>query len=371
MNKRNNILKFLKPYKYKDQGRRLNQYFTTPICYNFKDEDVEEFNNIIAFLEDSDLNKLERTKSGAIKQGKMGSNNYYAWDLQYNRIGIRITVSIDGYVWVFKCGAFTKAEDNIGIYPNVAFNILKADLKEDGVDLDKYKISNGKEVKANIEKPLIQMHYPNEILYNCYHIDFHNSYPAGLCNTHPEFRNTIEKIYNERMITTNEYDKRKLKAILNVSIGWMQSYKPDKKRYAEWAHLAKDAIHDNNKRICDLALKLELSDGKILGFNTDGIWVQFKNKLYHDEHEGAKLGEWAYDHFNCTFRAKSDGVYEFIEDGKYHVVCRGLTTYDLTEPDRDKWQWGDIYKGDLLLYKFDKDLNRIVKISEEEMYNEV
>lgn len=356
------LLKFLEQYK-NTNSYDMNQYRMKPNELRFNDTDVDIFNKVLNELEKSDLNTITRSKSGAIKLGKDKYNNSYAWDLIVRRTGLRITVIIGCQQWVFKIGAFSKEKDKPGIYPNQAFYTFKMKCLDYGIDLDTYKIDNGKEVKEQIESPLIQMaQYMTQYdtpLYNVHHIDFHSSYPAGLANTHPEFKPVLEEIYEQR----NDPKLSDVnKAILVCSIGWMQSYKPSANRFAYWAHLSKDAIADNNKRIIELSIRLKSTGHKILGYNTDGIWYQ--GDLYHSYGEGDKLGEWHNDHVNCIFRSKSDGSYEFIEDNKYTAVVRGLTTYDMIEPDREKWTWGDIYKGSKINYKFDHELRRIIKDEE-------
>ena len=174
----------------------------------------------------------------------------------------------------------------------------------------------------------------NRTYENVHHIDFHNSYPAGLCNAYPEFLPVIKPIYDER----KEPGKEKInKAILNYTIGFMQSMTGCK---AKWAHLSKAAIADNNKRIRELADRLRNSGRVILSYNTDGIW--YTGEVYHGAGEGKDLGQWENDHINCKFRAKSAGCYEFIENGNYKAVVRGMTTLDKIK-DRNTWQWGDIY----------------------------
>ena len=71
--------------------------------------------------------------------------------------------------------------------------------------------------------------------------------------------------------------------------------------------------------------------------NTDGIW--YNGPLYHGDGEGSGLGQWENDHKNCQFRMASAGAYEFIEEGTYHPVIRGIPNDTKTE-----WEWGDIYK---------------------------
>lgn len=356
---RDKIEEFLSKYPYKLQYKQLNQYYSNPVCYSFNPVDIAEFNNIIEHLEQSDLNTIIRTPSGAIKSTKEGLNNNYAWDILHKRTGIRITVVIVDKMWVFKIGVYDRLS-KVGIYPDRAFNAFRSICNKYGINLDDYKINNGKEVKEEIESPLIEMylHSPeNSVgINNVHHIDFHSSYPAGLANTHPEFRPVLEEIYNGR----HDPERSDInKAILNFSIGWMQSYDPEHNRYAEWAHLSRDAIHDNNVRIAELTVRLQATGHRILGYNTDGIWYQ--GEIYHGKGEGNNLGEWSNDHINCRFRSKSDGSYEFIENDVYYPVLRGLSTYDMIEPDRTKWQWGDIYKGINIKYRYDSNKRRIIE----------
>lgn len=356
------IEKLLVQYKYIESGF-MNQYRMKPNELKFNDVDVKTFNSILDILEKSDLNTITRTKSGAIKLGKDKFNNAYSWDLITAHTGLRITIIIGCKQWVFKIGAIGPS-NHPPIYPNVAFAKFKSKCLDKGINLDDYKITNGKEIKEEIEEPLIQMKYHLEKdqapLNHVNHIDFHSSYPAGLANTHPEFRPMLEELYNER----NDPKLRDLnKAILNDSIGWMQSYKPEQNRYAEWAHLSRDAIKDNNKRLIELTIRLEASGREVIGYNTDGIW--YRGDVYHGAGEGDKLGQWHNDYTKCIFRSKTDGAYEFIDDNGYHAVVRGLTSYDMVEPDRTKWKFGDIYKGSNINYKFNRELRRIVKYEKE------
>ena len=237
-------------------------------------------------------------------------------------------------------------EDNETVSGRTAFKGFKKCCKEHGnIDLDDYIIYNGSEVKATIQKPFIDLRDAQEdVIYNhAHHVDFHSSYPAGLVNTHPEFKEAITYLYKTRK--TNP----KNKLILDASIGYMQS---EKCHGALWAHLAKDAIADNNNRILNLSKGIRQNGGIILAYNTDGIW--FVGPQYHDENEGTELGQWSYDHVDCRIRFKSKGCYEFIENGKYTPVVRGSTNLD-KEKDRSEWQWGDIYKAAVLKFYFEEE----------------
>ena len=231
------------------------------------------------------------------------------------------------------------------VWGRKAFSQFEKMLEEDGINLKDYAIENGKEVKEEIEMPLIKLGdfaFTDAIYKNCHHIDFHNSYPGGLAITHPEFRPTIEKLYKQRK--ENEI----YKSILNLSIGYMQSRWISYK----YAHLSRDAINNNNERVRTVAKDLEDNGRLILLYNTDGIW--YSGDIWHGNLEGKNVGEWENDHTNCTLRIKSAGSYEFIEDGKYNPVVRGYTNYDKEKP-RENWEWGDIYKTGANSYIFTPD----------------
>lgn len=320
---------------------------TEPLRLDFNDKDVEIFNRIYKTLNKSYLRELERTQAGTIKKNSR-VNRMGAWDVIVSNVGATITARIEGWTFSYVIGHQSKS--GVNMTGSKAFAKFVKKCEEQGIDLDSYKIDNGAEVKKTIEPPKIYMKYymdkTNPGLKNCHHIDFHNSYPAGLCNTHPEFTSVIEPLYLERKI------KPENKLILNSTIGYMQSLNCCG---AKWAHLSKDAIEDNNRRIDELSARLEASGRTILGYNTDGIWYQ--GDIYHGEGEGPCLGCWENDHVNCWFRSKSNGCYEFMEDGEYHPVVRGLTKLDMVK-DRKDWMWGDIYTASefIFTYKWDFEL---------------
>ena len=222
-----------------------------------------------------------------------------------------------------------------------AFTKFKRLLKKEGINLEDYAIENGEKVKEEIEKPLIGIThntYYHKVFQHANHIDRHSSYAAGLAKTHPEFAPVLNMCYKKRK------ENEDYKNILNFSIGFMQSIGGCK---ARWAHLSRDAISDNNAWIRELALKLDKSGRIVIAYNTDGIW--YVGKPYHGEGEGEGLGQWLNDHIDCQFRMKSDGAYEFIENGVYHPVIRGISN-----EVKGDWKWGDIYteKADLKLFTF-------------------
>ena len=323
----------------------LNQYNTRPLRLSPTEENAKIFNEISEFVHKSDLNILERTKSGAIRKGPKYLKNFYAYDVVKSSLGLTLTISLDGYLRVIKFGLYKK-EEAPDVYPVVAFARMKEVLLDTGVDLEDYAIDNGHEVRAATPPAPIKMYqYHTEKsrpLTNVHHLDFHSSYPAGLANTHPEFRPAMEYFYKLRKIDPVA------KFIMNSGIGYLCTEKNGFR--ARFAHLRKDAVEDNNRRIDELTMRLLMSGRLIIGHNTDGIWYQ--GDIYHGDGEGPGLGEWENDHVNCLFRAKSDGAYEFIENGVYHPVVRGQTTLEAVKP-REQWEFGDIYKTGVKAWKFD------------------
>lgn len=324
-------------------GRGIEQlipdrFRARPINLTFNEEGIKTFNEVYRFLLSTTLKPMKRGAKGTICTSFKNNNT---WDCIESKAAIEITVYYMKKLYVWRIGR-PVLEDHISGWK--AFRLFYNKCKEYNIDLDTYRISNGKEVKEEIESPLIFFKNYDKIYKNANHIDFHNSYPAGLANTHPEFKPIVEYFYEKRR------EDPVNKMVLNATIGYMQSIQCCD---AAWAQLSRDAINDNNDRIRELAMRIALSGRYILGYNTDGIW--YKGNPYHGEGEGTNLGQWENDHINCTLRAKSNGAYEYIENGKYTPVLRGFTNYDIIKP-REQWQWGDIYRTDcaLLTYTFIK-----------------
>lgn len=322
-------------------------YNAIPVqLYQVSEENVKIFSDIWELIQNiTSFNKVKRTESHGISHAR--AIRFPAYDVEFltgNRKGadytaggeIIIGLSEGWYRIQLRPQELMKDKKGRTITGRYAFWKLVKLLEDDNIKITDYMIEDvnkAREINDSTERYIIKAEN-NEIfnkeLENVHHIDFHSSFPAGLVNTHPEFKATIEKIYNKR------HEDDIYKAILNLSIGFMHS--PHiKYKYAQLSH---DAINDNNKRVKAMAKLLKKSGRKILLYNTDGIWYQ--GDIFHGEGEGDKLGEWRNDHINCKFRAKSQGSYEFIENGKYYPVVRGATKLDRVKT-REEWQWGDIY----------------------------
>ena len=292
---------------------------------------AEQFNQCYQQILNEKWNLIKRTPSKSISIAKANFNPPM-YDVIARDTGIELTVI--GYGKMLRI-QFRQIEQD-GIYGRIALKEFKKVLKKFKIDLDKYTISNGLEIKKEIPKYIIaaDRDFIGYELENCHHLDFHSSFPAGLANTHPEFRPALEYIYKKRK------ESPMMKAVLNASIGMFHSIKETK---ACWAHLAKDAIQNSNDRITAITQTLLDNDRTPILWNTDGVW--YKGEIYHGEGEGSGLGQWENDHVNCKLRIKSRGAYEFIENDKYYPVIRGLTKLDKVKP-RAEWEWGDIFRKD-------------------------
>lgn len=337
----------LEQYKHARPTMRPN-YTNIPVTvFEVTKEGAEKFNEIYRFLlEQKNMRPFVRTPSGgiSIKKGNFFANH---WDIRVSGVGVEITVA-KGYMWRFQF-RHKQEKDEGKLYGRQAFRLFKKLCLDAGIDLEEYAITReeGQKIKETIPQPKIELGNgvicKDKVYQHCYHADFHNSYPAGLCNTHEEFRKVIEPLYLARK------QHAEYKAVLNYTIGFMQ-----RKGDPRWAHLSKDAISDNLKRVLELEDKIRRAGYRILAFNTDGIWYQdiyYMNKPYHGEGEGKGLGQWENDHCDCKLRFKSKGSYEFMENGEYHPVVRGMTRLDAIKP-RSEWKWGDIFQDAAQIIKY-------------------
>lgn len=343
------------------RGPKKTNYQEIPVnSLQTNSDGAAKFNDIYQDLLKMDLNTIIRTKSGGISNDadKM-FNNMYAWDVRSVKSMVEITIrtAVECRIQFRQLQKFDDGTEGLTMSGHTAFRRFRDLCKKAGIDLDDYAdidFEHAKEVKNSIPKPKICLTdkiWKNRTVFNAHHIDFHNSYPAGLCNTHPEFRKVIEPLYKER------HDHPENKLVLNATIGYMQSIMPQVR--ARWAQLSHDAIKDNNDRIDALAQELIDNGYTIIAYNTDGIWYKGR-RPYHGDNEGSDLGQWENDHTYCQLRFKSDGAYEFIENGVYSPKVRGFTNLDKIKP-RSEWTWGDIYNYEAvrMVFTFDPDIGII------------
>lgn len=332
--------------------------FDMPINhYTFTEEGCEGFNKIYMYCKDLEsqglLRKFKRTKSGGISIARPNIRGIM-WDYTLSKSRVELVLRHENaHYYRFMIG-YKKLEDELFISGNRSKYIWAQELEKDGVVLDDYAIENGEEIKAQIPKPKIEfLGCPGRIYNNAHHLDLNSSYASGIAREFPEFAPTLKTMYSLRKV------KKEFKSVLTNAPGYFQS------KYCNYkfSHICKAGHDYTHEMINMLTERMKAKGCRILAYNTDGIWYQSEN-IYHDELEGALLGQWKTDHTNCTIRFKSKGSYEFIENEQYTPVVRGYTNLDKIKP-RDQWQWGDIFDATVLKYEFDEEKGVILQYDSE------
>lgn len=329
--------------------------------FDMTDEGMEEFNNVLAEVEQMNLNPIIRTKCGGISIDRRNWHQFPCYDIKVTKSMVEITViTLRCYRFQFRKSLLSKDESK-QIGGTTAFRKFKSMCTKYGINLEEFKIEKeeGIAVKKSIPSPHIDVTPCTEDVIwkdKVHHIDLHSAHMSGMAIAFPALRPVIEEVYNRRK------DNNSYKSVLTHTWGYLQS------EYVQfrYAHLSKAGIEWTNKTIEDLTDKLNNSGRLVLARNTDGIW--YYGDIYHGEGEGDGIGQWSNDYHDCTFRAKSAGAYEFIgykkndPEPKYHAVVRGRTTYERIKP-RSEWTWGDIYQtgNKVIRYDFDFKTNRVIK----------
>ena len=286
------------------------------------------------------------TKSGGISIA-IGNIRGAMWTITVKKTFIELVIrNFDAHYYRFIIG---HQKDKTEVSGRQAWWKYKETVEQHGVNLEDLAIDNGKEVKATIPSPKIELRViENRTYYNAHHLDINSAYNAGMMKAFPVLEPAIREMYNKRK-SNPEY-----KQVLNMTQGFMQSQMVGYK----YAHISKAGYVYTLDRLAELTKKLIDSGRRILSYNTDGIWYQ--GDVYHDSEEGTDIGQWKNDQINCKIRFKSKGCYEYVtEDGEYKPVFRGESAYEKIVP-KDKWQWGDIFKGDVVEYYF-KEGKGVVK----------
>ena len=121
------------------------------------DEGMRILNELIAVLDKEKISRrgLCRTKSGGICQASK-----FGYDVDRTKNGIELIFM--GLIGRNPCGfrvSFSNmaAVNELGVTGRGSFFKMKEEFLKDGVDLEKYAVENGKEIKETITKPLIEM----------------------------------------------------------------------------------------------------------------------------------------------------------------------------------------------------------------------
>lgn len=298
------------------------------------------------YYDAEDWTILERTAKDNIRT-KKGVFQLPAWGAFKYKARVELIIFTAHKCIRLIVGSLPK--DNVS--GRMAYLEFRKTCEKFNVNLDDYQTDRGEFVKEDIEKAMICQRTseigPDKVYEHVQHIDLNSSYMSGIAYYNEALRPVIEYIYSKRDHSGSKKDKL-YKGILNSSFGFFQSeYCVINGHKYALAELSADAIRFNNKVIRALESILVKQGCKILLINTDGIWYQgdrFDIEIPGLVSHGDGLGQYKYDHKNCTLRIASKGAYEYIEDGKYHPVLRGRTVYDKFVT-REKWEWGDIFRN--------------------------
>lgn len=313
----------------------------------FGPEDIDTFNEIYDFCREN-YHKVNPTLSGGIPYNNK-CKHVQRYITVTTAISFELVVCTLGGCYRFILMTANKPEENC-VSGSEALRILLHMSKKFGVFgtfLNNIcDAEEGRRIKNEIESPeitLIRKAYRGKEFENVHHIDFNSSYASRIVEAFPELKEMYEYLYENRKEHNGFY-----KHILTNSVGAMQSpYCYDiteahllKRARYQLAKFAKIAINGNNAKLDEMCFKLEAAGRKPLLLNTDGIW--YKGEIYEDENCGPNLCQYKNDHKNCRLYIKSEGAYQYIENGVVNTVLRGSSKLDKLKPDRSTWKWREI-----------------------------
>lgn len=317
-------------------------------------ESEEELNKIYRTCKELNLREITYNPSGSIMKAE--ENNFGAYSCEVvknskNNVikGIILTILLYGYTFRFKYGHLQSKEDNTMTGIKAFKKFLNA-CKDLNIDLTKYAVDNGLEIKKEIEKPFIFNFVLGKRIEHVYHIDLNKAWPSSTCEEYPELEPAYKAIAD--------------KNIINPLNGFFQS----KHCAYKYSNLAKAGINGCNKKIQELCTELDNEGFELLGINTDGIWYRDsfgRNKEYHGENEGTAMHQWKNDHKDCIWYAHSNGQYYYIEEGKFCVSARGYYQYEANKP-REEWNEDDFFKAvnTLVTFYWDEEYGLIINKGE-------
>lgn len=327
-------------------------------------DSIQDFNDTYFYwkeiMESQGIKKgFKRTKSGGIS---LKGLQPIFWDIKANANngcelivnGIDINEADESKRWCcFRLKYGTSSVQSASGHKGLLE--LKKELKKDKIDLEDYYIDNGKELRTQSEKPIaksLRQSYNDIVFDNVHCIDLTAAYPSAWVKLFPEWLPAVKRLTekkNKYEKGTKEYDLAKSGPITaNGYMGSVQYFG------AKLAQVYNYSISYTNQRLAEMEQFLIEHDCMPLRKATDAIWFVGDYHCLDGILKDKELGEWHLDHKNCTYRSVSDGIYEYIEDGKYHIVRKGLSTYDLLVP-REQQQWGDAYKGTEYKLIFDEE----------------
>lgn len=327
---------------------------------HFTFENLDEFNQIYQYARDN-FELVKPTHSQGISNNCEEKLHERYFIVRGNQRFELVIICLEGCYRFLLQNKKQKGNDVNG---QQACRVIYKSADEHNIDMSKYIVEDGLEEKKNIERPHIQVLQKimlGKRLKHVYHIDFRSSYASRICETYPELRPMYEDLFKHRK-DNNDYYKH----VLTNSIGCFQSlycvdyFTRHKTKPYQFARLSRVAINGTRAKIENMIIKLRRRCMIPLLTNTDGIWYYSEDGAYHDRDEGSELCNWQNDHVDCEFLMTSEGRYQYVENGKCTSVVRGLCNLDAVQPNREKWEFGDILKiKDMYTYRFDEEVGVI------------
>lgn len=362
-------------YPINSKTVNLNKIPVTHIPAN--EDSVDLMNEILAYIrEDEDTwEEIEWAPKGGISVKHL---QYPFWGVKTSHSRIELVIA-DWRIGMVDLVVGAANKDNTDPTGSESYMIFDRVCKRFDINLDDLKIQNGKEIKEQIPKPLIgisdtlkpyqdRVYGENGITFqNAHHLDINSAYLAGIAQAYPELRDPIYYVYDHRKDNNGYY-----KSVLTHSYGFFQSrwcqtktnefHENGKPKYVGYAlaHLSKTAVEYTIKYLKLVEQYILEHGGLPILFNTDGLWYQSDKPIEIPDLYGKGLGQYKNDHVYCKLNIKSDGAYQFIEDGKCTSVLRGCSTLDRVKP-REQWEWNDIYRGTEFSFKFDKSKMEVIR----------
>lgn len=314
---------------------------------------LEGYNEVVRYLnnlyDNKEINRgfiWTRKNYLSYKDTKTLSHNLNCYEVVSTNAMHEVVVCYDGKMSRIQYWHGKPEEVKASISGHKSFVKLKYELKKDNVNIEDFYINNGKEVKDTIEAPLIgckNRAFIGLTFDNCHHIDLNWAYPSVMCDYHPEWSKTINRLYEKRKNSAT------IKAIGTHSYGYFQSSRFGYKL----ADVSKACIEKTKDILLNITEFIEERGRTVICYNTDGLW--YTGDILDDDDDtfnSKELGGIKHDYVNGILRCVGDkgANYEFygtdVKSGevKLKVAFRGKCNLD-DYKSRDEWEWGDILKA--------------------------
>lgn len=241
-----------------------------------------------------------------------------------------------GRMWKLQLRKAECEEDDIDGYKS--WNFVKKELKKDGVDLWSYKDKTSTKDQLLISRTSIPRRNTETLspvlaekeLKDVYKLDFNSFFPHCLSVAFPEFRPTMERLFEQRK------ENPKIKKYLVSFTGDLYSWCGGR-----FAWMAVKMMTIARKMMLDLENRVKQFGALVLFEKIDAIYILSSRGCYKDENCGQNLGQYKIEHYK-RFWFDGPGTQEMIdENGVFEVKAQGRRELDSKKP-RSEWTWGDV-----------------------------